>query len=326
LRCPSCRATFISLKGKKFAKAQIIQNKILNWGFNDIERIVYSTLGEPFASKLYMEVLQSLESQKYPQLKIILLTNGLLLTSAMWDSLHKIHQAIDLISVSIDAATEKTYKIVRIGGDFSKLLKNLKFIENLRKSNIIPSFEINFVVQKANYKEMKSFIGLGKKFNCDRIHFTSIQNIRASKKKEYSELAVHKKFHPEHKKLLKILEDPIFKDPVVYLDNLYDLSISSESALKKLSTKVQLDILFKDRKMLVHVNESLAEDNESLAEENESHSKGNDILSLKNKSLAIENKSLAIENKSLAIDNERTRNAFLNSRSWKITAFLSPSL
>jgi pyruvate-formate lyase-activating enzyme len=199
LRCPSCRTTPISFKGKDFEKAQLVQKQILNWDFKDSERIVFSTYGDPFASKLYREVLQSLDTRKYPQLRITILTNGILLTSDMWTRLNKIHQSIDRISVSIDAATEETYKIVRIGGDASRLLENLLFIGNLRQNNDISFFEINFVVQKANYREMKAFIGLGKQFNCDRVHFTPIQNIGAHTKEEYSEIAVHNRFHPEHK-------------------------------------------------------------------------------------------------------------------------------
>ena len=280
LRCPSCRTNFISFKGKEFKKAQLIQSKILKWDFKGIKRVLFSSSGDPFASKLCREVLQSLDIRKYPQLSITILTNGILLTPTMWNSLHKIHQGIDALSVSIDAATEETYNIVRIGGNFSKLLKNLFFIGNLRKNDDISFFEINFVVQKANYQEMKAFIGLGKKFNCDRVDFTPIQNIGAHTEEEYSEVAVHNKFHPEYKSLLKILEDPIFKEPIVFLDNLEDLSMYSEAALKSQSAKIQADILFEERELLVNANEYLAE------------------------------------------ENKRIRNAFLNSRSWKVTAFL----
>jgi len=304
LRCPSCRTNFISFKGKEFKKAQLIQSKILRWDFKDIKRVLFSSSGDPFASKLCREVLQSLDIRKYPQLRITILTNGILLTPAMWNSLHKIHQGIDAISVSIDAATEETYNIVRIGGDFSKLLKNLFFIGNLRKNDDISFFEINFVVQKANYQEMKAFIGLGTNFNCDRVHFTPIQNIGAHTKEEYSEVAVHDKFHPEYKSLLKILEDPVFKEPVVSLDNLEDLSIYSEAALRNQNAKIQADVLFKEREVLVNANEHLAEENKRIRD-------------------AFKEREVPVNaNEHLAEENKRIRNAFLTSRSWKITAFL----
>ena len=38
----------------------------------------------------------------------------------------KIHNNIEILVISIDAATEKTYNIVRRGGNWKLLLKNLR--------------------------------------------------------------------------------------------------------------------------------------------------------------------------------------------------------
>jgi sulfatase maturation enzyme AslB (radical SAM superfamily) len=179
--------------------------------------------GDPLASSLYREFLQNLDFSKYPKLQIELFTNGLLLTPMMWDSLHKINPAIYKIRISIDAANEHTYRLNRRGGNFKILLENLEFIKKLRNSGDIEQFYIQFVVQKNNYKEMKKFVELGKKFSCDHVVFSKIRNWGTYTKKEYSEIAVHEKSHPEHRDLLEILKNPIFKDPFVWMIDLNHL-------------------------------------------------------------------------------------------------------
>ena len=141
----------------------------------------------------------------------------------MWDSLHKINPAMYKISISIDAANENTYRLNRRGGNFKILLENLEFIKKLRNSEDIKQFYLLFVVQKNNYKEMTIFVELGKKFNCDNAAFSKIRNWGTYTKKEYSEIAVHEKSHPEHRDLLEILKNPIFKDPFAFMIDLNPL-------------------------------------------------------------------------------------------------------
>ena len=49
------------------------------------------------------ELLAEFDPSPYPNLRILILTNGLLLTSKTWDSV--CNEIIDAVSISIDAAT-----------------------------------------------------------------------------------------------------------------------------------------------------------------------------------------------------------------------------
>jgi len=214
LACPPCRRTVHHIRDDIKENTAKIHQNIFEKKLNGVQRFIISGNGDPFVSQYYMDLLRNFDQDQYPDVRIKLQTNGLLLTPERWDSIAKSHGAIDWISLSIDAATEETYKINR-GGDFNKLLINLEFISELRKSGKIKRLFINFVVQANNYKEMKQFIEIGVKYGCDLIEFQCIENWGAFSKIEFKRVAIQDKFHPEHKEFLKVMDDPVFFNPIV---------------------------------------------------------------------------------------------------------------
>ncbi len=214
LACPPCRKTPHQHRDNIVENTAMIHQNIFKKEIYGVERFIISGNGDPFSSEYYMDLLRNFDQSKYPDVRIKIQTNGLLLTPARWDSIAKSQAAIDWISVSVDAATEKTYRINR-GGDFKKLQKNLEFISELRKSGKIERFFINFVVQANNYKEMKQFIKLGIKYGCDLIEFQNVENWGTFSRKEFKDISIQDKFHPEHKEFLKVMDDPVFFNPAV---------------------------------------------------------------------------------------------------------------
>lgn len=214
LACPTCRVDMYRPQMDDNESTARIHHNIFDSELHGTQRLIISGNGDPFASRIYMDLLRNFDQKKYPDVKIKIQTNGLLLTPKKWNSIEKSHAAIDWITVSIDAATEETYKINR-GGNFGKLLKNLEFIGELKKNDKIKLFFINFVVQANNYKEIKPFIDLGLKYGCDLIEFQCIENWGTYSPKAFKKVAVHMKSHPEHKEFLKVLNDPILADPAV---------------------------------------------------------------------------------------------------------------
>lgn len=223
LYCESCRDSVKMIDKDRQEELIQFQNSFLKSDlFKNAKRITVSGTGEVFASKVYLDLFNKIKSSEHPDLKIILRTNGLLLTPENWERLNNIHYAIDLISISIDAATEKTYRKLRRGGNFNKLLDNLGFLKELKKKY---NFEIklNFVVQKSNYLEMPEFVTLAKKYDCDRIAFSKILNLGTYISEEYKNSAVHRPDNPEFSQLKTIINSSILKDPIVNLRNLSNL-------------------------------------------------------------------------------------------------------
>jgi MoaA/NifB/PqqE/SkfB family radical SAM enzyme len=220
LSCPSCRTSFFMLKGEEYEQRKKLTTRLIQSCLDDIQLMIVTGSGDPFASFIYKDLLATLESDKYPHLRIHLMTNGQLFTDETWQKWHKIHDCIKSVQISIDAASETTYHILRRGGDYQKLLSNLEFIKNLKNKGYLEFVGLAFVVQALNYKEMKNFVYLCKDFSFDQVIFSTIRNWGTFSPEEFSFHAVHLNSHPEHRDFLNTLKDAIFTDSVVDLGNL----------------------------------------------------------------------------------------------------------
>lgn len=155
LKCPSCRSGIVPNDDVDSEQYKIKKNML-----DTVERefgsssksIMLSASGDPVYSKLYREYLINFDASKYPNLDFIhLLTNGVLLDEKMWNSF-KAKPYIKTLDISIDAGTKETYEnIVRLNGDWDKLMDNIKF---LCKQDEIDTLMFSMVVCKYNYKEM----------------------------------------------------------------------------------------------------------------------------------------------------------------------------
>ena len=223
LHCEACRDKVIVLPKEKQEELIRLQDSIITSDFfKHVKQITVTGSGEALASPVYMDLFTKINSRDYPGLKIVLRTNGLLLTPAMWERLKNIHYAVDVISISIDAACGETYRQLRRGGDFNRLLKNLEFLKELKKNH---PFDLifHFVVQKANYREMPDFLKLAKTYNADHVNFGKLFNLGTYTKKEYLEAAVHEPGNPEFSRFKEVLNDPALKDTIVWFTNLSGL-------------------------------------------------------------------------------------------------------
>jgi len=217
LTCGSCRDGKIVLKGEPFNFARRIHEQVLALDFTTINRLIITGSGDPFVSKLYLKFLRTFDPKSAPHLRIQLSTNGTLLDEEMWDSI--CNDAIDFIDISIDAATPETYKLNR-GGDFARLVRNLEFIGDLRTYGEIETFQIHFVVQANNFREMPAFAELGIRCNCDRIVFKQLQNWGTYGPGEYEQRAVQLPEHPDHAAFRRVRTHPILRHPSVALHDL----------------------------------------------------------------------------------------------------------
>ena len=221
LACPSCRSGHIALKGKELDTARRLQEKILDGGLKDARRLYITGHGDPFASSLYRELLTDrIDSRKFPDLKIQIITNAQLLTKNMWERMSISRDLVDDIYVSIDAATPETYALNR-GGDFNRLLENLRFIGHIRQqSGTLKKFTISFVIQANNFREMDKFVQIGRDANCSRVLFSEIGNWGTYSPEQYKAIAVHEKDHPGHTAFLETFKSQALNDPIVDISNL----------------------------------------------------------------------------------------------------------
>ncbi len=201
-------------------RAEAIQNQLLSWNPAGLHTLYVTGSGDPFASPLFRKLLQTLDPNSYPNLRLRLHTNGLLLTPDLWRSMAKIHSLIDELEVSIDAATDATYRRLRRGGELALLRQRLAFLQSVRREGHIRRLVFSFVVQQENFAEMPEFVALGDRYGADRFYFSGLINWGTFSAKEYSDLAVHRPSHPRHSEFLSVLSHPSLSRHNVSLGNL----------------------------------------------------------------------------------------------------------
>jgi wyosine [tRNA(Phe)-imidazoG37] synthetase (radical SAM superfamily) len=224
LSCPSCRINKVYItEGPIYERKIIIQQKIINEVFGEPHQrkctINVTGSGDPFGSKIFRDLLFGIDGSKYPNVLINLQTNGVMFTPKYWDNIHKIHDNINSVLVSLDAATEETYDIVRRGGNWSILMKNLNHLSDLKQRGKIKFLRLDFVVQKTNYKEMSDFVSLCKKLKVDECYFSLVSDWGTWSVEEYKKHAIWKKDHKEFNDFIEVMKNKIFDDQIVNLGN-----------------------------------------------------------------------------------------------------------
>src|SRR5208283_4032249 len=84
------------------------------------ELVYLSGAGEVFASRHSRKILGLLTRAQYPRLRIRIISNGVLFDRKAWETFD-LQDRMEAIFISVDAAREETYRVVRRGGDFQRL-------------------------------------------------------------------------------------------------------------------------------------------------------------------------------------------------------------
>ncbi len=159
LRCWMCPKTagYVNTTPNQLVKEDVIREveKILP----KIEVLMLSGLwGEVFMHPdVYVRILQT---AKEFGCEVRTISNGTLLTPKLSEALVDI--GLDSLTISIDAATSKTYKEIRVGGNFRKLVKRLKKLKlyKEKKGKNKPEVYFGFVGMKRNIEELPHLVEL----------------------------------------------------------------------------------------------------------------------------------------------------------------------
>jgi len=241
LYCPSCRVQRINYPhGKEYEKRQHLQDKLTQELFSRPTHRSFTVnvtgSGDPFASTVFRNFLFNLNGDDFPNMRINLQTNGVLLTPKNWRRIRKIHRNIATVLVSFDAATEETYKITRRGGNWQWLLDNTARLGDLRKTGELGMLRLDFVVQQANFREMPQFVALAKSLGADQVAFSMVLDWGTWSIAEYEKQCIWKQDHPEFDEFIAVLEDPVFDDPFVALGNITEYRAMARDRRRKATT------------------------------------------------------------------------------------------
>jgi len=129
--------------------------------------------GEPFLNKNLIEFIRIIKAN---DIFLIIRTNGHFFEDKNFvDNLVKAKP--DLIIISLDGATEQTYKIYRQNGDFKKVItgiKNLVLIKNLNNYKL-PKIILQFLIMKHNEHEIEAIKKLADELKVDKLELKTAQ-------------------------------------------------------------------------------------------------------------------------------------------------------
>jgi len=127
--------------------------------------------GEPLISHECLSIIEMIDSSTYPDLHLALITNGSAITKRVENLLSS--KLISWILVSVDAASEETYKMIRRG-------KYSAVINGIRKLKAIKDRQFNnwkllagFTFMPSNMREVLEFVDLTKSLGVDCV-FTPV--------------------------------------------------------------------------------------------------------------------------------------------------------
>jgi MoaA/NifB/PqqE/SkfB family radical SAM enzyme len=184
----------------------------------EAKSVMITGSGDPFGSKHFRNLITRLNGGEFPGLTMDLISNGQLWDERGWFDL-KLDGRVRYAQISVDAAQAETYAIVRRGGQFERLLKNLAFIRRLRLTGKIAFLELSMVVQALNYREMPAFVRLGEEFGADKITFNMIRQRDIFSQEEFLKSFIGSPDHPEHEHFREVLLAPELNQPNVQIGN-----------------------------------------------------------------------------------------------------------
>ena len=130
-------------------------------------RAVLHGIGEPLLNKELAEIIGYLKERKA---YIIFNSNAILLNSKWAEKL--ISSELDELRVSLDAATESTYKRVRGSDKFLQVVENIETLLRMRKAahSATPKVSVWLVATNANVKDLPETIRLAARVGIDEVY------------------------------------------------------------------------------------------------------------------------------------------------------------
>ena len=237
LSCPSCRTHVITEKvSQSIEKARAVEEKLLPL-LPTLRTLHINPAGELFGSKPSRKLLELINDERCPDLKLDIISNGTLFSREEWNKFPGIHNKVRSVRISVDAACKETFEKLRRLGKYDIFVKNMRFLRELRLAGTIPQLKFSFTYQLDNFREMKAFVGFCDEMHADFAIFERLQNIAFSQE-DYRNKAVHYPDHPRYREFIEAIKDPVFRAKRVWHDFDYDGvdNMSRDEARDRLAT------------------------------------------------------------------------------------------
>ncbi len=172
LKCPECPSGL-----KKFNRPTgILTLKTLNEIIKQLgKHLTYVTFyfqGEPLLHPDFTKYVSILKQNK---IMVGTSTNAHFLNKEKAEEI--IESGLDRLIISLDGVDAETYKKYRRGGDFNRVIENIKIMVKTKKEfkSSIPFIELQFIVFKHNEHQIKDIKKLSKELGVDKLSLKTAQ-------------------------------------------------------------------------------------------------------------------------------------------------------
>lgn len=214
-KCMSCN--FYNNEPEPDWKIEKIENE-LRKALPYTRKIIANGCGEVFASKSIMKILAEWDPIYSDSECIVeLQTNGSLFNKQNWEKIANIARFYLDVEITIHSFDEKTYQLLSgTSLPISNLIDNLKFVKSLRDQGIINNLELATVVQEKNFMQMPEFTRRCiEEFGADKVRIRGFEPWGAMDRDIEWFFNVRNPLHPYYDEYVKVMSDPIFKNPKV---------------------------------------------------------------------------------------------------------------
>jgi len=194
LKCPLCPTGQGLIKRKKqaldFERTKIILDQL----GPEIIHLRLWNWGEPFLCKDLFKIIKY--AKKY-NVFVNTSTNAFFLKKGIARQIVNSH--LDELIISLDGASEKTYKKYRKKGSFKQVLESIKEINKQKKSQKkkTPTIKLQFIIMKHNQHEIKKIIQIAKEIEANSLFFKSVGVMDINVKEDI------KKYFPSKKEFIR---------------------------------------------------------------------------------------------------------------------------
>ena len=216
-RCPSCRTELINNNNHHIMRP--INDRIVA----AIKTLIIDEIqqqpveirwcgGEPFISDVYLDLLDYIVKTGKHNIGHIIQTNGSYLQKKS-DLVIALLPSIREIRVSFDAASESTYQQIRVNGQWDQLIDNVRWLrQTITDMGVDTKLIADFVVQRANYREIPAFVELCRDLGIKHINWQKMWNWGTWSQAEFDRNNVYDidhELYPDLKAQFALVQQPM---------------------------------------------------------------------------------------------------------------------
>ncbi|MCA9300588.1 MAG: SPASM domain-containing protein [Phycisphaerales bacterium] len=222
LSCASCRSDVQMATGDEVRAIQVIHDNVFGGEIRP-EKIRLNGAGEALISPVFKKFLMDFDDERLSDVRLCLITNGTTLSEKVYERMGA-RDALEEISVSIDAGSREVFEEVRRGGLWDTLVRNVDFYARLLAEGRIKRLEASFTLQQRNYRDLYNFFEFCSSRGLSGMRLNTLGAWGEYAKPEaFRRHAVHLPDHPEFGELRRVLLDPRFTaQKHVYYSGVFD--------------------------------------------------------------------------------------------------------